>query len=225
MILHPAGQLPAGCFVYGKQAFHYFYSMNKKILFIVLIISALISCKKKKTGGDAVGEKSYIDVVSIIKSEVKHVDTSLYNIVKLVSTDTLDTDTTYIKREDFEKEVSMFLALPNLSNQDVANDFKDESRFDTLTQRAFISYFPKEEDNEIKKIEVIAKLDEIDSKGNNKVTNIIAEKRKTDRNGSSVYKMYWNANRNFSIIHFVNLPGQPEKITTTKVTWNDDSFQ
>jgi hypothetical protein len=53
----------------------------------------------------------------------------------------------------------------------------------------------------------------------------LVEKGKTDRNGSLIQKMYWNADRNFSIISFSQLPGQPEKTTTTKVIWNDDSFQ
>jgi hypothetical protein len=202
----------------------YFYHMNKLLsLLLIGFITTIISCKGKKT--ESVSNNSLIDVVSIIKAQIKHVDTSLFSIIKLEWADTTHTDTTYIKREDFEAVAKDFLQLPELSNPKIAKDYKQESRYDSLTRKVIISYFPKEDKNEIRKIELMASVDEIGKDGNNKVTNILVEKGKTDRNGSLIQKMYWNADRNFSIISFSQLPGQPEKTTTTKVIWNDDSFQ
>jgi hypothetical protein len=150
----------------------YFYHMNKLLsLLLIGFITTIISCKGKKT--ESVSNNSLIDVVSIIKAQIKHVDTSLFSIIKLEWADTTHTDTTYIKREDFEAVAKDFLQLPELSNPKIAKDYKQESRYDSLTRKVIISYFPKEDKNEIRKIELMASVDEIGKDGNNKVTNIL----------------------------------------------------
>jgi hypothetical protein len=209
-------------FVFIKNPFHYFYSMKCRSIYLVLIVSLIVSCKSKtKTEGG----KGLVSVVSLIKEQIAHIDTSLYSIIKLVSVDSLKTDTIYVKREEFGTVSKEFLSLPELSDPAIAKNYKEESRYDTLTKKAIISYYPTNEENEIKKIELMASIDEVGKDGNNKVTNILVEKGKTDRNGSLIKKMYWNSDRNFTIITFSQLPGQPEKVETVRVIWNDDSYQ
>jgi hypothetical protein len=202
----------------------YFYCMKVlATLLLAVIITLTISCKEKNNSNTP--GKSYIDVTSIIKAQIAHVDTSLYSIMQLEWIDTSSTDTTYIKREDFKSAAKEFLLLPQLSHPAIAKEYKQESRYDSLTRKVIISYFPVSDNNEIKKIELMASVDEIGKDGNNRVTNVLVEKGKTDRNSSRIQKMYWNTDRNFSIVTFSQLPGQPEKISTTKVIWNDDSFK
>jgi hypothetical protein len=209
-------------FVLINNPFLYFYSMKCRFIFLVTIVALIASCKSKTktTGG-----KGLVSVVSLIKEQIAHVDTSLYSIIKLVSVDSLKTDTIYVRREEFGTVSKEFLSLPELSDPAVAKNYKEESRYDTLTKKAVISYYPTNEENEIKKIELMASIQEVGKDGNNKVTNILVEKGKTDRNGSLIKKMYWNSDRNFTIITFSQLPGQPEKVETVKVIWNDDSYQ
>jgi hypothetical protein len=191
---------------------------------ILLICTALffLSCKQKKKTGE---QKTFVPVTSLIKAQIAHVDTSLYSIMKIVATDSLHTDTSYVKREDFGEAAKEFLNLPELSDPDVAEKFREESRYDSLIKKAVIAYYPINENEEVQKIELLASISDVSKDGNNKVTNIIIEKGKTDRNGSVIQKMYWNTDKNFTIITFSQIPGEPEKVTSTRVIWNDDSFQ
>jgi hypothetical protein len=191
-------------------------------IYLLLPLFVIGSCKAKNKEE---AEKGFVSVVSLIKNQIAHVDTSLYSIIKLVSVDSLKTDTIYVKREEFRAASEEFLNLPELSDPKIAKNYKEESRYDTLTKKAVISYYPTSEENEIKKIELMASIEDVGKDGNNKVTNILVEKGQTNRNGSLIKKMYWNTDKNFTIITFSQLPGQVEKVETIRVIWNDDSFQ
>ncbi len=196
--------------------------MKLNIIIWLVISASIVCCKSKKQEG---GGEGFVSIISIINSQIAHVDTSLYSIIKLVTIDSLKTDTIYVKREEFAEVSKDFLALPDLSNPKIAKEYKKETRYDTLTKKATISYYPMDGKNEIKKIELMASVMEVEKDGNNKVTNLLVEKGKTDRNGSLIQKMYWNTDRNFSIITFSQQPGQSEKVETVKVIWNEDSYQ
>lgn len=209
-------------FVYQENAFLYFCSMKPYSLLLISTFLVFLSCKQKEKAGE---QKTFVSVTSLIKAQIAHVDTSLYSIMKIVSTDSLHTDTSYVKREDFAEMAKEFLSLPELSNPDVAKKFREESRYDSLIKKAVIAYYPISEKEEIQKVELLASISDVSKDGNNKVTNIIVEKGKTNRNGSLIQKMYWNTDKNFTITTFSQIPGEPEKVTTTRLIWNDDSFQ
>jgi hypothetical protein len=191
---------------------------------ILLLIAPLLffSCKQKKKAGE---QFFFVSVTSLVKAQIAHVDTSLYSIMKIVSTDSLHTDTSYVKREDFAEEAKEFLNLPELSDPDMAEKFREESRYDSLIKKAVIAYYPVNEKEEVQKIELLASISDVSKDGNNKVTNIIVEKGKTNRNGSVIQKMYWNTDKSFTIITFSQTPGEQEKVTTTRIIWNDDIYQ
>lgn len=184
-------------------------------------IILLFSCKaKKKTDG-----KGYVSITSIIQKEAEHVDTSLYAIYKVVSTDSTHQDTTYIPREKFKEAAKEFLSLPDFSDPAVASRFTEENRYDSLMDRIILTYTPvdpKKED--INKVELIVST-EIMSDGNNKITNIIIDKGKSDRNGAYSTQMLWIIGKKFLITHSTQKPAEPEKTTITKVVWNDDEWK
>ena len=98
-------------------------------LAVILFICVLVSCKQK----DKEPPKNYISVVSLIRKQVAHVDTSLYPIIKIVSQDSLRHDTTFIPREQFAAEAKDFLEIPDLSDKKVAKRYKEEPpRYDEL---------------------------------------------------------------------------------------------
>ena len=46
-----------------------------------------------------------------------------------------------------------------------------------------------------------------------------------NRDGFLQKDMLWQIDKSFQVVTTTRQPGQPEKITTTKVTWNEDNNQ
>jgi hypothetical protein len=190
--------------------------MKNCLLFFIIII-AFASCKEKEKGE----EKKFISVLSLIEKQVAHIDTSLYAIIKIVTRDTLPSDTFYISRENFRAEAKDFLEIPDLSVQKIAKRYNEQTRFDELLNRVIITYTPeKPEREEIQKQEILVTPNLATG---DKVNNIIIESVKSDRNGFLEKKMLWQLDHSFLITTTTQKPGEPEIVTTTRVTWNDHS--
>lgn len=186
---------------------------------VLLIFSALIivtGCKSK----DKEPPKNFISVLSLIEKQVAHIDTSLYSIVKVETRDSLHSDTSYIKREDFRAVAKEFLEIPDLSDPKVAKRYKEENRYDELLNRVIITYTPlKPEKEEIQKQEILVTPNVATG---DKVNNIIIERVINTRDGFLEKKMLWQTDKSFLITTTSQKPGEPEIITTTRVTWNED---
>lgn len=186
---------------------------------VLLIFSALIivtGCKSK----DKEPPKNFISVLSLIEKQVAHIDTSLYSIVKVETRDSLHSDTSYIKREDFRAVAKEFLEIPDLSDPKVAKRYKEENRYDELLNRVIITYTPlKPEKEEIQKQEILVTPNVASG---DKVNNIIIERVINTRDGFLEKKMLWQTDKSFLITTTSQKPGEPEIITTTRVTWNED---
>ncbi len=177
----------------------------------------LICCKSSKKDE----AKNFISTRSLIEKQVAHVDTSLYPIVKITTIDTLPPDTTYIPREQFREAAKEFLAIPDLSDPKVAKRFKEEpARYDQLLNRAIITYTPVDPVNEEYKTHELLVTPSV---AGDKVNNIIITRVITNRNGHMQKNMLWVLDRSFQVTTITQEPGKPEKTTTTKVTWNEDT--
>lgn len=193
-----------------------------KNLFIALMAAAsLVSgCKTKKK--DPATEKHYISVRSVIEEQIKHVDTSLYSIIKVTGADSLAKDTAFVKREDFRALAGDFMNLPDLSDPENASRFKEETGFDTLIRRVIITYTPlKPEEEELKKVQFLISQ-ELDKGGNNKIKTIIIEKSRKDRNEAVAKQLLWRMDKSFLVTTTTQKPGEPEQIAITRVIWNED---
>lgn len=187
---------------------------NYVSVFLVLCFF-LWSCKEKKE------DKKFISIVSLIKNQVAHIDTSLYPIMKIDIIDSLHSDTTHIRREDFGMIAKDFLEIPDLSIQKVAQKYKEEPpRYDELINRVIICYTPIEpEKEEIKKQEMLV----TPSGTGDKVNNIIVIREISNRDSFLQKKMLWQLDKYFQIVTTRQLVGQPEKTSIMKVTWNEDN--
>ncbi len=189
----------------------------KNYLFIFAIAILFASCKGKEKGEP----KKFISVLSLIEKQVAHIDTSLYAITKVVTKDSLHSDTFYISRENFRAEAKDFLDIPDLSVQKIAKRYNEETRFDELLNRVIITYTPQKPDKEVIQKQEILVTPNIAT--GDKVNNIIIESVKSDRNGFLEKKMLWQLDHSFLITTTTQKPGEPEIVTTTRVTWNDHS--
>lgn len=183
----------------------------------VLLLAACKSGEKEKGP-----EKKYVSVPSIIEKQVAHIDTSLYSIIKVTGNDSLEMDTVFISREDFRKEAADFLRITDLSDPDNAGRFREESTYDTLLKRIIYTYTPlKPESEEIQKQQLLIST-EIDAEGNNKITSVLVERSRKDRNGALDQHLVWRMDKSFLIKTTTQKPGEPEATTVTRVIWNED---
>lgn len=186
------------------------------MLVLLIFVFSVSGCKQNK---EREGDKKFISVLSLIENQVAHIDTSLYSITKVVLTDSVHNDTSYIKREDFRALAKDFLEIPDLSDKKVAKRYKEETRYDELLNRVVITYTPQEPDKEeIQKQEILVTPDVATG---DRVNNIIIESVKRDRNGYLGKKLLWQIDKSFLVTTTSQKPGEPEIVTTMKVTWND----
>ena len=179
-----------------------------------ILIFVLIACK----GGS---DKNYLSIPSLIEEQVAHVDTSLYSITKYVykGTDTIPTDTFYIRREDFRNEAFAFLQMPDLSLSRFSKRFNEESRYDDMLKRVILTYTPKNvKEEEWQKLEVMIAPEPATG---DKVTTILANKIKNDRKGLLQEDLLWIMDKSFQVTRIAQLPGEESVTTTYKVIWNE----
>ncbi len=185
--------------------------------FVVLVTTA---CKQKKKED----VKHFISVLSLIKKQVAHIDTSLYAIMKVVYKDSLHSDTTYIPREQFEAVAREFLDIPDLADEKVAARYKEDPvTHDEMLNRVIITYLPvNPEKEEVKRQEILATpIPGEDAK----VNNIIIIREINNRDSFVQKKMLWQMDKSFQVVTTSQQPGKPEIIITTRVSWNEDPNQ
>lgn len=194
--------------------------MNYRIVVFILFAISISSCKSKEEKND----KQFISVLSLIKKDVAHVDTSLYSIIKIEYTDTLHQDTSFIPREDFDAIAKEFLETPDLSDKKVAKRWVESpAMIDQMLNRVIITYTPVNPDREeFKKQEILATpVPGADAK----INNIIIVREISNKDSFLQKKMLWQVNKSFQVVTISQKPGKPEIIKTTRVTWNEDPYQ
>ncbi len=188
------------------------------LFFFVVIVTT--ACKQKKKED----VKHFISVLSLIKKQVAHVDTSLYAIMKVVYKDSLHSDTTYIPREKFAEIAREFLDIPDLADEKVAARYKEDPvTHDEMLNRVIITYLPlNPEKEEVKRQEILATpIPGEDAK----VNNIIIIREINNRDSFVQKKMLWQMDKSFQVVTTSQQPGKPEIIITTRVSWNEDPNQ
>jgi hypothetical protein len=189
--------------------------MKNYFIVSLLFMGTLAACKSKKKEQ----EKKFISILSLIQSQVAHVDTSLYSIIKIEQTDSLPADTTYIPREEFRAAAIDFLSIPDLSDKKVAKRYKEETLFDETINRVVITYTPQNPDKEeIQKQELLVTPNVATG---DKVNNIIITRVISNKDSFMKQNMLWLMDKSFQVATTLQKPGKPEKTTTVKVAWNE----
>jgi len=184
----------------------------RKSLLIVSISLCLFSCKGKKNAEKPV---DIFPALDFIRSQVAHVDTSVYLIIKIVKTDSIP-DTTYIKRENFKNEAKDFLTIPDVSSNELKNDYVETKLYDADLDQVSLSYMPKEK-GEITRQEVLIKP----SAQGDKVTSIYVN-RTTSSGGTTTQKiLFWQIDKRFRIVTIIQHNNEPDKTVAVDVVWND----
>lgn len=179
-----------------------------------LVILCFSACKQKENSS---GEK-FFPVLSFIKSQVKDIDTSLYQIRKLVYIDSLRTDTIFLHRDKFREEAKDFLAIPDIASSEYQKRYKEEKQVDETLNRVLLIYIPINPEKEIiQREEVLIKPDP----SGDKVTNIIINSLINTKDSLVEKKLLWRVGESFLVTATRQLPGQQESTSTIKVVWNE----
>ena len=187
-------------------------NLIKQITLVTVIFISIFfpDCKSKNSPKEAV-----FPVLSFIKSQVAHVDTSLYQIIKLTGRDST-WDTAYIKREEFSSYADDFLHLPDLADKQYANKYEESKFFDASLNRVIITYIPKDKSQELQREEVMI---EPDSEGGDKVKNIIVDKLIISNDSSITKRMLWTVDESFQVTTIIQKPSGEDSAMTVKVKW------
>jgi hypothetical protein len=192
--------------------------MKKTGLFLLIltVMLSLSACKSKKKEKPA--SEKFISALSFIKSQIAHVDTSLYSIRKIIVVDSTRTDTVYYKREQFKELAADFLTIPDIAASKYEDRFKEEKQFDETLNRVIIHYTPVHPDKEeIQRQEILIQPDP----SGDKITSIIIDYIVNSKDSSVEKKMLWQVDKSFQVTLTRQLPGKPETNSTLRVIWNE----
>lgn len=182
---------------------------NLALLILVLLFS---SCKEKK-------KNNFFPVLSFLQSQVKHVDTSVYHIKKIIPLTDSTGDTTSIPREQFREEAASFLSIPDLTKSQFTNKYDTSEGFEQEINRAILSYYAKPG---TKGLEIIRQEVTIipTQAGNDQVRSIYIERVKENKDSTVLQKLFWTANSSFKEVNIIQKTGQPDRIIQKELVWN-----
>lgn len=189
--------------------------MNKLLSGLILICS-LAACKDKKKQDESEGQ--FFPVLSFLKGQANHIDTSLYRIVKIETIDSTST-TTYIRREEFKEYAKDFLELPDISAGKWKDEYEETKMFDDALNNVILTYTTTDKENEVRREDVM--LEPTNASGNSEVKTVIINKIESGGDSTVEKNMVWYVNKRFTIITKVEKGNQPEKIRKLEVIWND----
>jgi hypothetical protein len=178
-----------------------------------LLLTLLVCCKSKKKEEPS----GSFPVLPYIQSQVAQVDTSLFNIMKVVTVDSTS-DTTYIRREDFRKAAQDFLSLPDISSPRISDGYTEDKSYDQLLELAVLTYTPKADDKNVDD-KPVRKEQVFIEPGNGEpdlVKKLIIDV--VDKGGMQK-NLIWNVGSNFQVVSATTGPDGREKLVTTRVSW------
>jgi HD superfamily phosphohydrolase len=194
--------------------------MKKSVCFFSVILLLALACKQKKSFNNNQNQKeSFFPVLSFIKSQVAHIDTSLYPIKKIIFTDSTYSDTVFVPREEFLSLAKDFLEIPDLTDKKYEGRYTEEKLFDETLNRIIISYKPQNPDKEeLQKQEILIAHDP----SGDKVNSIIIDRVISNKDSFLQKSMLWQVDKSFQVTTTAQKPGQPEITTIMKITWGED---
>ncbi|MBL7739245.1 MAG: hypothetical protein JNK14_08490 [Chitinophagaceae bacterium] len=181
------------------------------------LLVLLFACHSKKK--DSPAKEKFFPVLSYIKSQVAHIDTSLYSLKKITFIDSIRTDTTYYRREHIRELAVDFLNIPDIFDDTFSERFKEYKQFDQTLNKVIITYTPvNPEKEEIQRQEILI----TPAPEGDKVSTIIIDHFASNKDSMVQKRLLWQVDKSFQVVTTKQLPGRPETNTTFKVIWNED---
>jgi len=190
--------------------------MKNYLIVPVLTVTLLTACKEKK---DSKKEEELkeppISALSIIKGQLNHLDTSIYEVKKFETTGNV-TDSTYLKQGEIRSLAEPFLSLPEIADEKYYEKYTEDRLIDVQQNTLNITSISKSDTAEVQKQIIIISLSPT---ANSTVQSIFIDRYISKGDSTIEQKLFWEIDKYFSIGSIIEKVNQPEKIHTTKVTW------
>ncbi|MBS1917749.1 MAG: hypothetical protein JST87_15870 [Bacteroidetes bacterium] len=192
----------------------------KKIVLHLLLIALFSACKNHSPASasnpaDSSVKKNYFPVASFIRDEIRYVDSMPLGILKQTIKNG-QKDSGYIKNDEFHELAQEF--IPSIfSSGDFEKDYTETSFMDQTTESVTFTYATKNKEQEVKRIDVLAKPGDSFIK----VKSVYMEKAAGKNDTLITKKMFWKAKHNFQVVTIIQPSGQKPVIEQLKVVWDD----
>ena len=188
--------------------------MKNYFIISIVILASIVACKEKKEPAEK--DDKPISVISIIKGQLAHLDTSLYQVTKFEIIDNRP-DTAYLKREEIKRYAAPFLSLPEIANKDYYSKYTEDRLIDAELETLSITSTLKDAiDAEIQKQIVIIDIKDI---SDGKIKSIYIDRYIPSADSSVQQKLFWEVDKYFSIGNIIEKENQPDKTQTIKIAW------
>jgi hypothetical protein len=188
----------------------------KAVLFLAgLLMVSAESCRGREA--QEASEGGFFPVVSYLQSQVQHVDTSVYSIIKISRVHNIQ-DTTYLRREAFKTAAQDFLSLPDLTSKKLRKNYTETKLYDADLKKVVLTYAPKDRGKAdgIMRQEVLI---EPDAGSGDQVQTIYVETLSGNGDSTVQKRMTWNVNGRFRVITIISRKNGPETVQSTDVSW------
>jgi hypothetical protein len=185
----------------------------KKLFFCAVVLLLITACKNKKKNAE--DNSQYFPILSFLKSQVAQVDTTLFAIKKLVKRDST-WDTIYVRREDFRKEVTPFLEIPDLTDKKYKDDFTETKIFDESLNKAILTYTPIDADEATRREEVVIQPD---MQNGDKVYSIYATQSFVKKDSIIQKNLFWQVDNYCEMITIAQKKDGKEKVEHIRIIW------
>lgn len=193
---------------------------------ISVIVWTLVACTNSRTEvkpdgakqQDTIAEKKkqFFPVLDFIKSEIKTVD-SLPIGIKKYTTVGGHIDSTYIKPEEFDKLAAEFTSS-ELEAVNFELKYTETSFFDNSTQASSFVYTPVNNQDSIKRVNVLVRA----GSSYDKVSGVYMEKIILKNDSSIIRKLYWKPGKQFQVNSEIQVPDKSPITTQVRVVWNNE---
>lgn len=190
--------------------------LTMSLAFALCCIVIFGSCKHKKK--EWRNTSNYFPTLSFLQGQVKELETSFKSFTS-VATNGSHNDTSFLKREEVRRLATDFLTIPNFSDTNQASNYIESNLFDSLLNRAVLSYVADDEDLEMQKLDVSVISP---GTGQDQVKTVYIEKSVSKGDSIVEKKMIWEVGEYFNIRTIVHKKNQPEAVRNLKVYWEGE---
>ncbi len=188
--------------------------MKFSFLFIVLLL-LLSGCKSQKKKSDVPATNFFVS--DYLRGQIAMMDTVRHPFLKIETVDG-HTDSSILSTIDVKTYTKDFLNLPDISSEKLKDDYDVSQLYDDL-QEAFIFTYTTKQNHPVQQENVTVEP-QPNAKGQNDIRSVYADLWNSNKDTSIRKNMLWEANKSFQINTIIDVPGQPEKISSVRIIWN-----
>ncbi len=185
--------------------------MKFKSISLLLLTALFLSCGDAAEEGSGQENKDFYPVSAHIHAELALID-SLPVAVFLYREEGGRKDTTIVDKQAF-RALAESIPQPDITQDPLKKSYTESVYMDATLNLVTMSYTPKTESGEIRKIDVYINPD------TEKVKSVYVEKRVTGGDSTVVRKMVWTSGQQLQVTSLISREGREEHVIQEKYSW------